>query len=69
MKPDTGNTRWIRSRFCSASGCVEVAQLPGGLVALRDSKNPSRPPHVFDSEEWAAFITGAKEGQFDLPLA
>jgi Domain of unknown function (DUF397) len=68
MNADLGNARWIRSRFCSASGCVEVAHLPGGHVALRDSKNADMPAHVFDSEEWQAFIAGAKDGQFDLPL-
>jgi Domain of unknown function (DUF397) len=68
MNPDLTDARWIRSRFCSASGCVEVAQLADGQIALRDSKRPGRPPYVFDSEEWLAFIAGAKHGEFDLPL-
>jgi hypothetical protein len=55
--------------MCSADGCVEVAHLPGGNVALRDSKDVSKPAHVFDREEWAAFIAGAKNGEFDLPVS
>jgi hypothetical protein len=61
------NAAWITSRFCNNSACVQVAHLPGGLVAIRDSKDTTRPAHVFDREEWASFITGVKAGDFDLP--
>ena len=67
MYLNRANLQWIRSRMCSADGCVEVAHLPGGHVALRDSKDISKAAHVFDGEEWAAFIAGAKNGEFDLP--
>ncbi len=66
---DTSNATWIASRACNNSACVQVAHLPGGMVALRDSKDISRPAHVFDSEEWAAFVTGVKAGEFDLPVS
>jgi len=39
------------------------------MVALRDSKDTTKAPHVFDSEEWAAFLTGVKAGEFDGPLS
>jgi hypothetical protein len=39
------------------------------MVALRDSKDTTKPPHFFDSEEWAAFLTGVKAGEFDAPLS
>jgi hypothetical protein len=53
-------------RKASASGaehdCVEVAELPGGARAVRDSKNTGREPLRFTASEWAAFrksvITG-----------
>jgi len=64
---DVSSAVWITSRFCNNSACVQVAHLPGGMVAVRDSKNTSVPAHVFDSEEWAAFIDGVKAGDFDLP--
>lgn len=64
---DVSSAAWITSRFCSASACVQVAHLPGGMVAIRDSKDTARPAHVFDRTEWAAFIDGVKAGDFDLP--
>ncbi|WP_329218372.1 DUF397 domain-containing protein [Streptomyces sp. NBC_01485] len=54
-------------RKASASGaehdCVEVAQLPGGARAVRDSKNPSREPLRFTASEWAAFQEGVIAGE------
>ncbi len=69
MKHDLSEARWVRSRACSTDGCVEVAHLAGGSVAVRDSKDESMPAHVFDREEWSAFITGVKNGEFDLPVS
>lgn len=55
-------------RKSSASGaendCVEVAELPGGGRAVRDSKNPEREPLRFTESEWAAFRTGVIAGEF-----
>jgi len=66
---DLDNAVWITSRACNNSACVQVAHLPGGMVAVRDSKDTVKPAHVFDGEEWAAFVTGVKAGEFDLPVA
>lgn len=66
---DTSNAAWITSRACNNSACVQIAHLPGGMVALRDSKDTAKPAHFFDSEEWAAFVIGVKAGDFDLPMA
>lgn len=43
MAPDLpAGLTWRTSSFSSDNGmCVEVAVLPGGLVAVRDSKNPA----------------------------
>ena len=49
--------------------CVEIAHLPGGGVAVRDSKDRAKTPHVYTRGEWEAFLIGAKKGEFDLPLA
>ncbi|HSR83579.1 MAG TPA: DUF397 domain-containing protein [Streptosporangiaceae bacterium] len=65
---DTSNAEWITSRACNNSACVQVAHLPGGMVALRDSKDTTKPAHVFDGEEWVAFVVGVKAGDFDAPL-
>ena len=45
--------------------CVEVARRDG-VVAVRDSKNPSITPLMFSNPEWEAFVGGVKKGQFDV---
>lgn len=65
---DFSNAEWRSSRACNNSACVQVAHLPGGMVAVRDSKDIAKPAHVFDSQEWAAFVTGVKAGEFDVPV-
>ena len=67
MTPDIPETAWFSGRFCNNSACVQVAHLPGGQVALRDSKDAAKAPHVFDREEWTAFLAGVRGGDFDLP--
>jgi Domain of unknown function (DUF397) len=69
MNPEMSDTSWITSRACNNSACVQVAHLSGGLVALRDSKDTTKAAHVFDGDEWAAFLTGVKNGEFDLPVS
>jgi len=65
MAHDLNAARWLRSRACSSDGCVEVAHLADGSVAIRDSKDARKAAHVFDREEWAAFLVGVKNGEFD----
>ncbi|MBO0820466.1 MAG: DUF397 domain-containing protein [Nocardiopsaceae bacterium] len=69
METDDSKLHWFKSSFSAAGNCVEVAHLPGGGVALRDSKNRAKEAHTYTRAEWAAFLTGAKNGEFDLPLA
>ncbi|HTS99670.1 MAG TPA: DUF397 domain-containing protein [Streptosporangiaceae bacterium] len=68
MTHDLTEARWARSRACSSDGCVEVARFADGSVAIRDSKDTGKAAHVFDRKEWAAFVTGVKNGEFD-PVA
>jgi hypothetical protein len=57
---------WRKSRHSNSQGtCVELAGLPGGAVALRNSRHPGGPALVFSSAEIDAFIRGAKDGEFD----
>ncbi|MFF1439184.1 DUF397 domain-containing protein [Streptomyces sp. NPDC058295] len=58
--------RWIKSSHSNAEGnCVEVAALAGGGVALRNSRDPDGPALVYTPAEVAAFVAGAKDGEFD----
>jgi len=42
-----------------------VAGLPGGALAIRNSRDPGGPALTYPASEIAAFIRAAKEGQFD----
>lgn len=58
---------YVISYACHAAGnCVEAGLLPTGEVAVRDTKDRSKEPHVYSPEEWDAFVRGVKAGQFDL---
>ena len=69
MAPRMADLHWFKSSFSAAGNCVEVAHLPGGGVAVRDSKDRARSPHVYTRSEWEAFLAGARNGEFDLPVA
>ncbi|MFI1185769.1 DUF397 domain-containing protein [Streptomyces californicus] len=61
---------WIKSRKSEANGmCVEVAALPQGRIAMRNSTDPDGPALVIRNAELEAFIDGAKKGEFDFLCA
>jgi hypothetical protein len=49
---------WMKSSRSGPTGgnCVEMAALPGGAVAVRDSRHPEGPALVFTATEWDAFV-------------
>jgi Domain of unknown function (DUF397) len=57
---------WVKSRRSGPTGgnCVEVAFMPGGQVAMRNSRHPDGPALVFTRAEWDAFLGGAQDGEF-----
>jgi hypothetical protein len=58
---------WRKATASAANGnCVEVAPVPDGGVAVRDSKDPEGPILRFTAAEWAAFAEGMAAGEFDL---
>jgi hypothetical protein len=64
MRSEQMNAPWVRSSFSFANGnCVEVAELPGGWVGIRDSRDPGGPVLRFTRTEWAAFLGGARRGE------
>jgi hypothetical protein len=69
MELNHGHLHWFKSSFSAAGNCVEVAHLPGGGIAVRDSKDRAKSAHVYTRPEWEAFLAGVRNGEFDLPVA
>lgn len=60
-----GAVAWRKSRASGAGNCVEVTALAGGAVAVRHSLDPHGPALIYTRAEIAAFVRGAKDGEFD----
>lgn len=62
---DIARLGWRTSSFSSGDeedgNCVEVAPLPTG-VAVRDTKDRSRTPHVYSRQAWAALLAAVRSG-------
>jgi Domain of unknown function (DUF397) len=58
---------WQKSSRSGPTGgnCVEIAALPGGDVAMRNSRDPDGPALIFTRAEWDAFSDGVTAGEFD----
>ncbi|MGH3709991.1 MAG: DUF397 domain-containing protein [Pseudonocardiaceae bacterium] len=76
MNPNDLDPAWLQNQLtgtqwhtASSGGqsCVEVAFLARGIVALRDSKNPDKPAHIFDDAEYDTFIAGIMRGELRRP--
>jgi hypothetical protein len=64
---DLAGAVWRKSSRSNGNGgaCVEVADLPDGSRAVRDSKDQGGPTLLFTPAEWRAFVEGVKQGEFD----
>jgi hypothetical protein len=57
---------WVKSSLSAANGdCVEVSNLPGGVIAVRHSMDVQGPVLHFTPSEWDAFLGGVRNGEFD----
>jgi hypothetical protein len=52
-------------RSNSQGNCVELAELPDGWIAVRNSRHPDGPALIYTRMEIEALIMGAKDGDFD----
>ncbi|MGW5374833.1 DUF397 domain-containing protein [Nocardia sp. NPDC003999] len=66
---DLAGAKWFKSRHSSGGSgeCVEVAHLSGGMVGVRDSKNPTGPALIFTPGEWDTFTAVVVDGEFERP--
>ena len=64
---DFAGATWRKSSRSGpySDNCVEVAFVESG-IAVRDSKNPAGAVLSFSPDEWHSFVSGAKNGEFDL---
>jgi hypothetical protein len=67
MNVDLAAANWRKSTRSGpwTDNCVEVAFV-GEAILVRDSKDPDGSVLVFTVSEWDAFVSGAKDGEFDL---
>ena len=58
---------WVKSSESEAGNCVEVADLHGGNVGVRNSRDADSggPILAFTAGEWHAFLGGVRNGEFD----
>jgi hypothetical protein len=57
---------WRKSSFSWAnSDCIEVASRSGGVVGVRDSKNPGGNTLVVGPVQWDAFVDRIRNGVDD----
>jgi hypothetical protein len=61
----TDSTPWIKASASGAnSNCVEQ-RLHDGMIEVRDTKDRDGPVLRFRHDEFAAWLDGAKHGEFD----
>ena len=66
-RPGSGSY-WVKSSSSFSNGnCIEVANLYGGAVGIRDSKDAEGLILRFTQPEWHAFLGGVRHGEFDGP--
>ncbi|WP_440086167.1 DUF397 domain-containing protein [Streptosporangium sp. LJ11] len=53
------------SQSAQQDNCVEVATLPDGGCAVRDSKDPNGLALSFARDEWHKFVNSVKAGVFN----
>ncbi|WP_030917630.1 DUF397 domain-containing protein [Streptosporangium amethystogenes] len=62
--PDLSSATFRKSTLSGPNNdCVEVATNLPGLIAVRDSKNPSGPALTFSPTVWSNFLTGIRNGE------
>jgi Domain of unknown function (DUF397) len=66
LATELGDVCWQKSWHSNPNGeCVELAALPSGEIAMRNSRFPTGPVLLYTQAEITAFLAGVKDGQFD----
>ncbi|MGH3696702.1 MAG: DUF397 domain-containing protein [Pseudonocardiaceae bacterium] len=64
---DFSTATWRKATRSNGSGgeCVEIA-FAENKVGIRDSKNPTKQPHVFTQADWNTFLNRTKKDKVKL---
>ncbi|ASQ97296.1 DUF397 domain-containing protein [Streptomyces melanosporofaciens] len=62
---DISGVEWLSTPGSTSEDRVEIAYLPNGAVAMRNSTDPATVLRYTEAE-WRAFVLGARDGEFDL---
>jgi hypothetical protein len=62
---DCVEVAWRTASTSAGGECVEVAA-DDDAVLVRHSKDPDGPRLSYTPTEWAAFVSGVKDGEFDF---
>lgn len=64
---DLSRAVWRKASLSTTNGgCVEIAANLPDVIAVRDSKRPEGGAHVVSKTAFAAFLTDARSGRYDL---
>jgi hypothetical protein len=62
---DISDVEWLSAPGSTSEDRVEIAYLPNGAVAMRNSADAGTVLRYTEAE-WRAFVLGARDGEFDL---
>ncbi|MFF0727380.1 DUF397 domain-containing protein [Streptomyces sp. NPDC004134] len=63
-RSDLAGVHWYKSSYSDGQrDCIEVA-VADGVVATRDSKDPSGPVLTFAPDAWRAFVAAVRGGEY-----
>ncbi|WP_304452544.1 DUF397 domain-containing protein [Nocardiopsis sp. YSL2] len=57
MHSSSDELSFRKSSYSNPSNCVEVADVPGGDAAVRDSQNPDDGHFLVPGAEWTALLS------------
>ncbi|MFB4318309.1 DUF397 domain-containing protein [Actinomadura sp. 21ATH] len=68
--PEISPGTWRKSRHSgSGNACIEVAELDGTSLAVRDSKDPEGPRLLLDRATWNGFLSRIRDASGSVPTS
>ncbi|WP_369206093.1 DUF397 domain-containing protein [Streptomyces sp. PU-14G] len=62
---DLSEATWKSAPGSDPNNRIEVAELPGGAMAMRNPADPNGTVLRYTPAEWDAFVRGVRDGEFD----